>query len=64
MNVCYALEPTRMKTRWQVLLSTNVKSERVCRFTEERFCYIGCRCLPRRKIGSHCVDVGSGWSSF
>ena len=32
MNACYALEPTRMKTTWQVLESTNVQSERVCRF--------------------------------
>ena len=27
-----------------------------------KVCYIGCKCLPRRKIGTHCVDVGSGWS--
>ena len=23
------------------------------------FCYISCSCLPTRKIGTHCVDVGS-----
>ena len=23
------------------------------------FCYIGCSCLPKRKIGMHCLDVGS-----
>ena len=24
------------------------------------FCYISCSCLSTRKIGTHCVDVGSG----
>ena len=23
------------------------------------FCYVSCSCLPTRKIGAHCVDVGS-----
>ena len=23
------------------------------------FCYISCSCLPTRKIGAHCVDVGN-----
>jgi len=55
MNTCYALEPTSMKTRWQVLLSrTGCAGLR-----RKGFCYISCSCLPARKIGTHCIDVGS-----
>ena len=26
---------------------------------QKGFCYISCSCLPRRKIGMHCIDVDS-----
>ena len=59
MNASYALEPTRMKTRWQVFQMFSRIGRTGLR---KKGCYIGRRCLPRRKIGTHCVDVGSGWS--
>ena len=30
-----------------------------CRLRRKAFCYLSCSCLPTRKIGTHCVDVGS-----
>ena len=81
MNACYFIEPTGMKTRWQVLQSTNARmkemlfevrgsylhfitnaqSDRVQGYIGKFFVtFNSCSCLPTRKTGTHCVDVGSG----
>ena len=60
MNACYALEPTSIKTRWQGRVP--MLSRTGCACLRKKGFIKGGRCLPRSKIGTHCVDVGSGWS--
>ena len=50
MNACYALEPTSLKTRWQVLQRTNVQSDRVP----------GCAGLRKKDFVTLAVDICQG----
>ena len=48
MNACYALEPTRMKTRWQVICRVPMFSGR------------GCAGLRKKGFVTLAVDVCQG----
>ena len=63
MNACYFLEPTSMKTLYENKMAGFVENQCSVRqgvgLNRKVFCYMSCSCLPTRKIGTHCVDVGS-----
>ena len=57
MNVCYAVLVWKQDGRF---CRVPMLSQTGCAGLRKKgFCYIGCSCLPRRKIATHCLDVGS-----